>query len=91
MFSAQEALIERIDYLNERKQYQTLPLSLLSESRLGIDASHFLRGLLETPATREPLLAATGGLLLSLTSKIESDLRALENSETESSRVSGEC
>ena len=69
---------ETLDYLNERKQYQTLPLNSLSESRLGIDASHYLRGLLESPATREPLLAATGGLPLSLTSKIESDLRALE-------------
>ena len=51
---------------------------MLSESRLGIDASHYLRGLLDSPTTREPLLAATGGLPLSLTSKIESDLRALE-------------
>jgi len=33
---------------------------------------------LDSPATREPLLAATGGLPLALSSKIESDLRALE-------------
>lgn len=72
------ALIFPADYLVERKQHQTLPLSLLSESRLGIDASHYLRALLDSPATREPLLAATGGLPLALTAKIESDLRALE-------------
>lgn len=66
------------DYLGERKQVQTLPLSVLSESRLGIDASHYLRGLLESPSTREPQLAATGGLPLALTAKIEADLRALE-------------
>ncbi|KAF8315406.1 XPG I-region protein [Clavulina sp. PMI_390] len=66
------------NYLSERKHYQTLPLSALSDSRLGIDASHYLRGLLDSPETREPLLAATGGLPLALTSKIEADLRALE-------------
>lgn len=69
---------EALGYLNEQKLYQTLPLNLLSESRLGIDASHYLRGLLESPATREPLLAVTGGLPRSLMSKIESDLQALE-------------
>lgn len=67
-----------IEYLVERKQNNVLPLSYLSDTSLGIDAAHYLRLLLESPATREPLLAATGGLPLSLTSKIESDLRALE-------------
>ncbi|KAG8886755.1 hypothetical protein FRB98_001020 [Tulasnella sp. 332] len=65
-------------YLQERRHLQTLPLSALSDTRLGIDASHYLRILLESPATSEPLLAATGGLPLALTSKIESDLRILE-------------
>jgi len=64
--------------LLERKQIQTLPLSVLADTRLGIDASHYLNQILENPATREPLLAATGGLPLALSSRIESDLRVLE-------------
>lgn len=65
-------------YLSERKQIQSLPLSVLADTRLGIDASHYLSQILENPATREPLLAATGGLPLALSSRIESDLRVLE-------------
>ncbi|KAJ7261993.1 XPG I-region protein [Mycena rebaudengoi] len=64
--------------LFERKHLQTLPLSVLSDSRLGIDASYYLQGLLDSPSSREPLLAATGGLPLALTQRIEADLRALE-------------
>ncbi|KAG8788712.1 hypothetical protein FRC12_014285 [Ceratobasidium sp. 428] len=72
-------VIKNLDnYITERKHDQTLPLSTLADSRLGIDASHYLGNLLESPLTREPLLAATGGLPLSLASRIESDLRALE-------------
>lgn len=62
----------------ERKQLQTLPLSVLSDSRLGIDASHYLHLLLDNPPSREPLLAATGGPPLALVQRIESDLRVLE-------------
>ncbi|KAL0955232.1 hypothetical protein HGRIS_004133 [Hohenbuehelia grisea] len=65
-------------YLSERQHLQNLPLSTLSDSRLGIDASHYLQTLMDTPPSREPLLAATGGLPLGLTQRIESDLRALE-------------
>ena len=67
-----------LDYLNERKHLQTQPLSVLSDSRLGIDASYYLSNLIDNPPSREPLLAATGGLPLALTTRIESDLRALE-------------
>lgn len=66
------------DYLFERKHLQTLPLSVLSDSRLGIDASYYLQLLTDNAPSREPLLAATGGLPLALTQRIESDLRALE-------------
>ncbi len=62
----------------ERKHLQTHPLSVLSDSRLGIDASFYLSSLIDNPPSREPLLAATGGLPLALTTRIESDLRALE-------------
>lgn len=73
-----EHILHCLDYITERKYDQTLPLSTLADSRLGIDASHYLGNLLESPLTREPFLAATGGLPLSLASRIESDLRALE-------------
>lgn len=57
---------------------QTLPLHHLSDSRLGIDAAYYIQNVLEDPETREPLLAATGGLPLTLSTRIESDLRVLE-------------
>ncbi|KAH9026363.1 PIN domain-like protein [Lactarius pseudohatsudake] len=65
-------------YLQERKHLQTLPLNVLTDSRLGIDAAYYLQSLYDSPPSREPLLAATGGLPLSLTTRIESDLRTLE-------------
>ena len=65
-------------FLTERKHLQTLPLSVLSDSRLGIDAAHYLHNLLDCPPAREPLLAATGGPPLALVQRIESDLRVLE-------------
>ena len=67
-----------LGYLSERKQLQSLPLSVLSDSRLGIDASNYLQSLLNGPPVREPLLAATGGQPLTLVTRIENDLRALE-------------
>ncbi|KAH7885781.1 PIN domain-like protein [Phlebopus sp. FC_14] len=66
------------NYLAERKHIQTFPLNVLSDSRLGIDASYYLKQLTDNPPSREPLLAATGGLPLALTQRIESDLRTLE-------------
>jgi hypothetical protein len=65
-------------HLQHQKLVQTLPLSVLSDSRLGIDAAHYLNTLLESPSSKEPLLAATGGLPLALVPRIEDDLRALE-------------
>lgn len=65
-------------YLHERKQLKTLSLSVLTDSRLGIDAAHYLRLLLDLSPSREPLLAATGGPPLALAQRIESDLRVLE-------------
>jgi hypothetical protein len=65
-------------YINASKHIQTLPLSALSDSRLGIDASHYLQSLLDNPPSQEPLLAATGGLPLAITPRIEADLRILE-------------
>lgn len=45
---------------------------------MGIDASYYISLLTDNPPSREPLLAATGGLPLTLTQRIESDLRILE-------------
>lgn len=63
---------------------QSLPLSTLSDTRLGIDAAFYLSQVLDPPAqdtsagTKEPLLAATGGVPLSLAARVENDLRVLE-------------
>jgi hypothetical protein len=76
-------------YLQQHKNLvQTLPLSTLSETRLGIDAAFYLSQVLDppqskepgssTPSAREPLLAATGGVPLALAARVENDLRVLE-------------
>ena len=65
-------------YLRERKLLQTAPLSALAGSRLGIDAKHYLTNLLTNPDSQEPLLAATGGVHLSITQRVENDLRTLD-------------
>ncbi|KAL7412309.1 temperature dependent protein affecting M2 dsRNA replication-domain-containing protein [Mrakia frigida] len=65
-------------YLTERGLIQTCPLAALSDTRLGIDLPQYLRHLLSSPLTREPLTATTGGLPLMLTSLVEGDLRSLE-------------
>nr|XP_019046903.1 XPG domain-containing protein [Kwoniella bestiolae CBS 10118]OCF25833.1 XPG domain-containing protein [Kwoniella bestiolae CBS 10118] len=65
-------------YLRERKLIQTGPLSAIANTRLGIDATHYLSHLLSDADSREPLVAATGGLPLGIIAKIETDLRALE-------------
>lgn len=78
IFSTFYTLNRPTDYLASSKHLQTHPLSVLSDSRLGIDASYYLQLLIDNPPSREPLLAATGGLPLALTQRIETDLRILE-------------
>ncbi|PWN53396.1 hypothetical protein IE53DRAFT_324877 [Violaceomyces palustris] len=65
-------------YLHDRGLIQTCPLSALKDTRLGIDVTYYLRQLLSSPASSEPLVAALGGQPLALISHIEHDLRALE-------------
>ncbi|WRT64536.1 uncharacterized protein IL334_001468 [Kwoniella shivajii] len=65
-------------YLRERKLVNTCPLSAIANTRLGIDATHYLHHLLSDADSREPLVAATGGLPLGIIAKIETDLRSLE-------------
>jgi hypothetical protein len=67
------------DYIAERKLSQQCPLSALSGTRLGIDAAHYIKILLSEPDSREPLVAATGGIPLALVHRIEADLRSLES------------
>lgn len=71
-------LIQRVDYLTGGKHIQSFPLSVLSDTRLGIDASYYLQSIYENLPGKEPLLSATGGLPLALTQRIETDLRTLE-------------
>ena len=78
MSSCQRGLRSRAAYLSDKKLLQTHPLSVLSDSRLGIDAAYYLQTLYDHPPSREPLLAATGGQPLALALQIETDLRALE-------------
>lgn len=65
-------------YLRERKLAQTAPLSALAGTRLGIDVTYYVKQLLQDADQREPLIASTGGLPLSLANRIESDLRQLD-------------
>ena len=66
-------------YVRERKLFQTCPLNALSSTRLGIDAAHYIKTLLSEPDSREPLVAATGGIPLALVARIEADLRSMES------------
>ncbi|PWN39683.1 PIN domain-like protein [Ceraceosorus guamensis] len=68
-------------YLAASRLLQTAPLTALRETRLGIDLSLYLRLLLSSPRTAEPLTAALSGSPLALSSHIEADLRALEQAQ----------
>lgn len=65
-------------FLHDAQLLQDGQLSSLKNTRLGIDLSYYLRQLLSSSQTAEPLVAAIGGQPLALISKIEADLRALE-------------
>jgi hypothetical protein len=53
---------------------QTLPVSVLKDSVLGVDGGNYLKKLLETHPTREPLVPALGGFPFSLRANVENDL-----------------
>lgn len=55
----------------------TSPLSLLKDTTLGIEASHYLDQYLKPRAKKEPLLPALGGFPFTLQHAIENDLTAL--------------
>ncbi|PWN93477.1 hypothetical protein FA10DRAFT_273936 [Acaromyces ingoldii] len=66
------------EYLRVHQLLHTLPLSSLKDTRLGIDLNLYLKTLLQSPSTSEPLVTALGGSPLALISHIENDLRTLE-------------
>lgn len=65
-------------FLHDAQLLQDAQLSSLKNTRLGIDLSYYLRQLLSSADAAEPLVAAIGGQPLALMSKIERDLRVLE-------------
>lgn len=67
--------------LQDAKLLKEDSLSLLRDTRLGIDLSYYLRRLLSSPTTAEPLVLAVGGQPLALLSHIENDLRVLEQNK----------
>ncbi|TFK68737.1 hypothetical protein BDN72DRAFT_653679, partial [Pluteus cervinus] len=63
----------------QRASLSPYPLNLsLATFQASPCPSNTLKLLTDNPPSREPLLAATGGLPLALTTRVESDLRALE-------------
>ncbi|KAK6350034.1 hypothetical protein TWF696_006283 [Orbilia brochopaga] len=53
---------------------QTLPISVLKDTVVGVDAGNYLKKIIDSPGTKEPLVPALGGFPFSLRSKIEDDL-----------------
>ncbi|KAI9850063.1 MAG: hypothetical protein M1838_006143 [Thelocarpon superellum] len=58
-------------------QTQTLPLGALKDTVVGIEASHYLDGLLSNPPSKEPLLSALGGFPFALGSYLENELESI--------------
>lgn len=65
-------------FLHDGKLLQEESLHALKNTRLGIDLSYYLRQVLSSPESAEPFVAAIGGQPLALMSRIESDVRVLE-------------
>ncbi|KAH8144938.1 uncharacterized protein LAJ45_11059 [Morchella importuna] len=53
---------------------ETLPLSALKDSVLGIEADHYLQKLLTTTPSKEPLVVALGGFPFNLRNTVEADI-----------------
>ncbi|CAG8240308.1 unnamed protein product [Penicillium salamii] len=58
---------------------QSLPLSSLRDSVIGIDASHYINQHLVNQSTREALLGALGGFPFALRANIEKELQVFKN------------
>ena len=65
-------------FLHDAHLLQEESLNALKNTRLGIDLSYYLRQVLSAPESAEPLVTAIGGQPIALMSRIESDIRVLE-------------
>lgn len=65
-------------FLHDAHLLQEESLNVLKNTRLGIDLSYYLRQVLSAPESAEPLVTAIGGQPIALMSRIESDIRVLE-------------
>ncbi|KOS12619.1 xpg i-region protein [Malassezia pachydermatis] len=65
-------------FLHDTQLLREESLSVLKNTRLGIDLSYYLREVLSHASTAEPLVAAIGGQPLALLSHIENDMHVLE-------------
>lgn len=72
MIRGLEAFLQNAQLLQEES------LSALKDTRLGIDLSFYLREVLASPDSAEPLVAAVGGQPLALLSRLEQDLQVME-------------
>ncbi|RUO95864.1 hypothetical protein BC936DRAFT_143058 [Jimgerdemannia flammicorona] len=61
----------------ERRLVHTNPISLLKDTRLGIEGNHWLRKLLQNHV-KEPAVVAMGGIPLGLRAAIERELDLLK-------------
>ncbi|KAK9432702.1 temperature dependent protein affecting M2 dsRNA replication-domain-containing protein [Lipomyces doorenjongii] len=66
------------NFIHDRKQARGLPLTILKDTVLGIDAEYFFLQQLSPPGKKEPLLHALGGLPFSLKSCLEAFLHGLK-------------
>ena len=64
--------------LQDKQLIHEAPLSALRDTRLGIDAQVYLRGVLSAKDAKEPLVPALGGVPLALEDHVTNDLRLLE-------------
>jgi hypothetical protein len=77
MLDAREFLLYQV-LLQDKKLVKEAPLSALRDTRLGIDATLYVRRLLTSSETKEAYVPALGGVPLALEEHILRDLRTLE-------------
>lgn len=66
-------------FASERRLFKTLPLSVLKDSVLGIDADYFVSRSLNGHSKREPLIHAIGGFPCSVEASLDTLLSTLSN------------
>lgn len=61
-------------WATSQSKSQTLPLSVLKDSVIGVEADHYLLRLLTTAPSKEPLVTALGGFPFGLRCAVEGDI-----------------